>query len=73
MPVVSVGLWCTVAFAIDILALASVWRSRRHSRRAKGVWTAVVCMLPLLGALAWFALGRERRRGRRRAGHTASR
>jgi hypothetical protein len=61
------GIWFALMLAIDIFSLVSVWRSRRHSRKAKGLWTGVVCTLPFLGAAAWLALGRERRRGRPRA------
>lgn len=48
--------------AIDLLALASIWLSRGHSTKARIVWTLIVAVLPVLGALAWFPLGRERRR-----------
>ena len=50
----------------DVAALASIWRSRGRSRQAQVVWTALVAFLPLVGAAAWFILGRERRGGRRR-------
>ncbi len=49
----------------DVAALASIWRGRAHSRQAKVFWTALVAFLPLVGAAAWFLLGRERRGGRR--------
>ncbi len=48
-------------FLLAVLALRSVWRSRTHARRVKIIWSAVV-LLPLFGPLAWFVLGRERRR-----------
>jgi hypothetical protein len=47
---------------VDLLALAFIWRSPVHSTKAKVVWTIIVAVLPVLGALAWFPLGRERRR-----------
>ena len=47
---------------VDLLALVSIWRSTLHSARAKIVWTLIVAVLPILGALAWFPLGREKRR-----------
>ena len=53
---------------IDLLALVSIWRSRGHSLKAKLVWTALVAVLPVLGAGAWFVLGRERRGTGTRAG-----
>lgn len=46
----------------DILALGSIWTSKLHSTKAKLFWTLVVALLPLLGAAAWFPLGREIRR-----------
>ena len=55
------------ALAIDVVALASVWRSRAHSVKAKLLWTVLVALLPVLGAAAWFVLGRERRDARRGA------
>lgn len=70
---VSGDIWLALALAIDIISLASVWRSRRHSRKAKALWTGVVCLLPFLGALAWFGLARERRRGRSRGRASLSR
>jgi hypothetical protein len=54
-----------IALAIDLLALASLWRSRKHSTKAKLVWTAIIALLPVLGATAWVVLGRERRAHRR--------
>ena len=53
-----------VIIAFDLVALASIWRSDLHSVKAKLVWTLIVAVLPILGALAWFPLGRERRRVR---------
>ncbi len=49
------------ALVIDVLALVSVWRSRAHSLKARLVWTAIVALFPVLGAVAWFVLGREKR------------
>ena len=50
------------ALLVDLVALVSIWRSTLHSTKAKVVWTLIVALLPVLGALAWFPLGRERRR-----------
>ena len=47
---------------VDLLALVSIWRSSLHSTKARIVWTLIVAVLPVLGALAWFPLGREKRR-----------
>ncbi|HEU4565634.1 MAG TPA: PLD nuclease N-terminal domain-containing protein [Gemmatimonadaceae bacterium] len=43
-------------------ALASIWLGRRHSRKAKIVWTIAAIFIPVLGPIAWFLLGRETRR-----------
>lgn len=50
-----------VALILDVAALTSIWKSRKHAMRAKIIWTIMVAILPLLGAIAWFALGREPR------------
>ena len=50
------------AVLVDLVALLSIWRGP-HSTKAKIVWTLMVAVLPVLGAVAWLALGRERRRG----------
>ena len=50
-----------VALILDLAALTSIWRGRKHALRAKIIWTIMVAVLPLLGAIAWFALGREPR------------
>jgi hypothetical protein len=51
-----------IAVLLDVAALWSIWRSPSHSRRAKTFWTVAVILLPMLGALGWLLLGRERRR-----------
>jgi hypothetical protein len=51
-----------IIIVVDLLALVSIWRSALHSVKAKLVWTVIVAILPVLGALAWFPLGREKRR-----------
>ncbi len=51
-----------VLILIDLVALATIWLSPRHSTKAKLVWTAMVVVLPVLGALSWAVLGREPRR-----------
>lgn len=50
--------------AITLLAAAllSIWLGRRHSRKAKVLWTVLVVLLPIAGPVAWFVLGREKRR-----------
>lgn len=55
-------LWLAVlAIIAGVTALASIWLGRHHSRSAKIVWTVIVLVLPIVGPLAWFLLGFERR------------
>ncbi len=44
-----------------VVALVAIWRSQPHSVNAKIVWTVVVLLIPVFGALGWFLLGRQRR------------
>lgn len=53
-----------VAVILVAGALMSIWLGRHHSPKAKVLWTAVVIAIPILGPLAWFALGRETPRNR---------
>ncbi|HLV26461.1 MAG TPA: PLDc N-terminal domain-containing protein [Gemmatimonadales bacterium] len=52
-----------VVLIVDLVALASIWTSSLHSTKAKLLWTILVALLPVVGAAAWFPLGREIRRG----------
>lgn len=52
---------------VDVLALAAIAFSRWHATKVKVIWAAIVLLLPIAGAIAWLAIGRERRgRGVRR-------
>ena len=54
-------LWAGVAAAVLLVAaLLSIWLGRRHSRKVKVIWTVTAVLIPILGPLGWFALGRER-------------
>jgi len=54
--------WIGLAvFALMALALRSIWTSGGHARKVKLIWSVVV-LLPVVGPLAWFVLGRSRRR-----------
>ena len=56
-------LWFACAWIVlGVSALGSIWLGTRHGRPAKMVWTGIVVFVPVLGALGWFVLGRERRR-----------
>lgn len=50
-----------VAVVLCVAALISIWIGRHHSTAARIVWTGVAILIPILGPLAWFLLGWERR------------
>jgi hypothetical protein len=58
------GWGLALMLVLDLAALTSIWKSRKHALKAKIIWTAMVALLPLFGAIAWFALGREPRAAR---------
>lgn len=62
LPLTAAGWGLLVAVALDVAALATIWTGRRHSAKAKALWTILVLLLPILGAIGWFLLGHERRR-----------
>ncbi|MGI8498094.1 MAG: PLD nuclease N-terminal domain-containing protein [Gemmatimonadaceae bacterium] len=57
--------WPLIAVSGAILslvaALFSIWLGRHHSVKAKILWTVISLLLPLIGPLSWFLLGRVRR------------
>lgn len=56
-------LWLFAAWAIGgAAALLSIWLGRQHAPRVKVIWTVLVAAVPVIGALAWFVLGRQRKR-----------
>ena len=50
-----------VAGILSVAALISIWTGRHHSTSARLVWTFVAILIPILGPIAWFLLGWERR------------
>jgi hypothetical protein len=62
-----VGLWSwpfvllIMAAVLCVAALVSIWTGRYHSTAARIVWTIVALLFPILGPVAWFLLGWERR------------
>jgi bacteriorhodopsin len=48
-------------FLLAALALRSIWTSRTHAPRVKVIWSAIA-LIPVVGGLAWFVLGRQQRR-----------
>jgi hypothetical protein len=56
-------LWLFAAWAIGAAAaLLSIWLGRRHAPRVKVIWSVLVVAIPVLGAAAWFVLGRQSKR-----------
>ena len=54
--------WLSLALLLlAAFSLRSIWKSRAHARRVKVIWSAIA-IVPLFGPLAWFVLGRDRRR-----------
>ena len=64
MPELANLRWIGLAvLLVDVVALVTIWSSRRHSMKARILWTVLVAVLPIVGAIGWAALGREPRRG----------
>ena len=55
-------IWSAAAIVLLAAALLSIWLGRHHSRQAKIVWTVISVVLPVLGPIGWFVLGREGKR-----------
>lgn len=45
--------------ALFVGALISIARTRRHTTGSQVVWALTVVVLPVIGALAWFVIGRR--------------
>lgn len=56
-------IFTATAVVLAAVALISIWTSRAYSPKAKLIWTAAVVVLPVVGPVAWFALGRVRKGG----------
>jgi Phospholipase_D-nuclease N-terminal len=58
--------WPLVLFAAwaigSAAALLSIWLGRHHAPRVKVIWSVLAVIVPVVGALAWFVLGRQRKR-----------
>lgn len=55
--------WSSVAVVLLALTIMALVSLARHAKRlpitAALVWTLVVLLFPVVGALAWFAIGRR--------------
>jgi hypothetical protein len=47
------------AFVLFVAALISIVRAPRASAAERVIWVLVVLILPLLGSIVWFAVGRR--------------
>jgi hypothetical protein len=58
--------WPLVLFAAwaigSAAALLSIWLGRHRAPRVKVIWSVLVVIVPIVGAGAWFVLGRQRKR-----------
>jgi hypothetical protein len=50
--------WTILVFVIDVLAIVDVWK-RESSMEKRLLWIAVILLVPLCGALAWYAISRK--------------
>lgn len=56
--------WTLILGAVLALMLTALWqalRSKAHTGVEQLLWALVILVAPVLGPLAWFALGRSRR------------
>ena len=57
--------WPLIFFAAwaigSVAAQLTIWLGRHHARRVKVIWTVLAVAVPIVGALAWFVLGHQRR------------
>ncbi|UWF77222.1 MULTISPECIES: PLD nuclease N-terminal domain-containing protein [Microbacterium] len=61
--VLIVGGFLAAAFWIFSIVDCAVQPAARHRGVSKGVWVAIVVLIPVLGGILWFALGRRRADG----------
>ena len=61
MPGVDRFTWIFLAiFLVTVAALRSIWTSVGHAGKVKVIWS-VIALVPILGPLGWFVLGRSRK------------
>lgn len=51
-------LWGLILIVIAVIVVVDVWQ-REHSLEKRLLWTIVVVVFPLLGALAWYLVSRK--------------
>ncbi|MGM7671483.1 PLD nuclease N-terminal domain-containing protein [Microbacterium sp. A93] len=61
--VLIVGGFLALLFWVFSIVDCAVQPAARHRGVPKGAWIAIVVLMPVLGGILWFALGRKRRSG----------
>ena len=56
-----VGAFIAVIFWVFSVVDVSVQPASRHRGVSKGAWVAIVILLPVVGGVLWFTLGRRKR------------
>ncbi|MCH1883711.1 PLDc N-terminal domain-containing protein [Agrococcus sp. ARC_14] len=54
--------WSLIVVAVLALMLTALWqalRSKAHTGGQQLLWALLIVLAPVLGALAWFVLGRQ--------------
>jgi hypothetical protein len=51
-------IWALLILVIVVLAVMDVWR-REYSLEKRLLWTVVIVVFPVVGALAWYAVSRR--------------
>ncbi|HCS60352.1 MAG TPA: hypothetical protein DIW46_02995 [Microbacterium sp.] len=59
--VLIVGGFLALIFWVFSIVDCAVQPATRHRGVPKGAWIAIVVLIPVLGGILWFALGRRRR------------
>ncbi len=59
--VLIVGGFLALVFWVFSIVDCAVQPATRHRGVSKGAWIAIVILIPVLGGILWFALGRRRR------------
>lgn len=57
LPAVGNVLWSVTAvliLALVLTALSTIWASRNQGSQSRICWTALVLLLPVIGAITWF-------------------
>ncbi len=59
--VLIVGGFLAAVFWIFSIVDCAVQPATRHRGVSKGIWVAIVVLIPVIGGILWFTLGRRRR------------